>query len=294
LCHSELVSTVTLQKRALNLLVELLIGYVLVLLIVRVFESHFVFFPNYPSRQREDWKPKWFPVEDVWLNAADGTKLHSWWIPNDKANLTIVAFHGNAGGVADRAEVYQFLRDTPANVLAVEYRGYGRSDGKPSEAGIYQDAESAYQYLVVTRHIPPKSVVVFGQSLGTAVAAHLAAQHEVAGVILEAPFPSASRVASKVFPFLPGLSLLVHSQFDTQRRVQEINAPILIVHCNQDPVIPFVFGQEVFAASREPKTFLEIDAICHEEASMIAPAKYRTALQSFLSKVPAGNSPTTQ
>ena len=284
------MSTVPLRKRALNLAIEILIGYVLVLLLVRVFESHFVFFPNYPSRQREDWKPKWFPVEDAWLTAADGTRLHSWWIPNDKANLTFVAFHGNAGGVADRAEVYQFLRETPANVLAVEYRGYGRSEGKPSEAGIYQDAEAAYQYLVSSKHIPPKTIVLFGQSLGTAVAAHLAAQHEVGAVVLEAPFPSASRVAGKAFPFLPGLSLLVRSQFDTQQRVQEISAPIFVVHCNQDPVIPFTFGKEVFAASREPKAFLEINGACHEEASMIAPEKYRIALQSFLSKMPRENS----
>lgn len=290
MCHSELVSSVPLSKRVLNLLVEILIGYVLVLCLVRVFESHFVFFPNYPSRQTGDWKPKGFPVEDVWLTAADGTRLHSWWIPNDRANLTAVAFHGNAGGVVDRAEVYQFLRETPANVLAVEYRGYGRSEGKPSESGIYQDAEAAYQYLVTQKHIAAKSIVVFGQSLGSAVAVHLAAQHETGAVILEAPFPSASKVAAKSFPFLPGLGLLVHGQFATSERVKEIRAPILIVHCNKDPVIPFPFGKEVYAASVEPKSFLEIDEYCHEEASIVAPQKYRAALQKFLSSVTGGNS----
>ena len=175
--------------------------------------------------------------------------------------------------------------DVPGNVLALEYRGYGLSEGKPSEAGIYRDADAGYQYLINEKHIDPRSIIAFGQSLGTAVAAHLAAQHQVGAVVLEAPFPSASRLARIIFRFLPGLSLLVRGQFDTQARVQEIHAPILIVHCLQDPVLPFKLGKEVYAASNPPKTFLEINSRCHEESSIIAPDKYRAALQNFLNGV---------
>jgi uncharacterized protein len=269
-------------RRLVNFLLTLLIGYAIALILMRVFEAHFIFFPNVPSRLDGDWHPRGLPVEDVWLTSSDGTKLHAWWIPNDQATLTFLAFHGNASNIANRAPTYEFLRGTPANVLALEYSGYGRSEGKPSEAAIYRDADAAYEYLVNTRGVAPKSIISFGQSLGTAVAAHLAANREVGAVILEAPFPSASRIATKFFWFLPGMSLLVHGQLDTQSRVQEITAPILIVHCTQDPVIPFAFGQAVYNAARPPKDLLQIDGYCHEESSLVASAQYRAKLLQFL------------
>jgi fermentation-respiration switch protein FrsA (DUF1100 family) len=279
------VAKVNFGKRVSRLLSSILIGYILILLLVRAFESHLIFFPNYPDRLSGDWKPRDLPFEQVWVTSADGTRLHAWWIPNEKAKFTFLAFHGNAGNIADRATVYEFLRTVPANVLALEYRGYGHSEGKPNEAGFYADAEAAYKYLVDTRHIDPKTIVSYGQSLGTAVATHLAANREVGAVVLEAPFLSARRIATHVFRFLPGLQFLVYSQFDTQAQLKKIKAPIFVVHCRQDPVLPFRLGQEVYAASNTPKTFLEIDSYCHEEASVIAPDKYCAALQNFLTGV---------
>jgi hypothetical protein len=268
-----------------NLFVSILVAYVLVLALSRIFEARLIFFPNYPDRLGGDWEPRGLGVENVWLTADDGTKLHAWWIPHEAAQFTFLAFHGNAGNVADRAMVYEFLRDTPANVLALEYRGYGRSEGRPSERGIYRDADAAYLYLVNTKGKDAKTIISFGQSLGTAVAARLAAHHEVGGVVMEAPFPSASRVARKFYWFLPGVGLLLHSQFDTKERLKRINAPILIVHCKQDPVLPFQFGLEVYNAARGPKDFLEINGQCHEEASVIAPENYRAALRAFLGNI---------
>ena len=275
----------SLGSRLLNFLLTILIAYILALVLIRVFEAHFIFFPDTPGRLEGDWHPHALPVQDVWLASSDGTKLHAWWIPNDQATFTFLAFHGNAANIANRAPVYEFLRDTPANVLALEYRGYGRSEGKPSEAALYRDADAAYQYLVNAKGIAPKSIISFGQSLGTTVAAHLAAHREVGAVLLEAPFPSASRVARQFFWFLPGLSLLARGQFDTQARLQQITAPILIVHCTQDPVIPFQFGQAVYEAARPPKDFLSINATCHEESSLVAPTQYRATLQKFLTTV---------
>jgi hypothetical protein len=266
----------------LRLLTSIFVGYLLVLVLVRIFERRLIFFPDYPGRLAGDWDPRGLPVEDVWLTSSDGTKLHAWWIPSEKAKFTFLAFHGNAGNITDRAPIYGFLRDTPGNVLALEYRGYGRSEGKPSESGLYRDAITAYDYLIKVKHIDPKTIISFGQSLGTAVATHLASERQVGAVILEAPFPSAARLAKLIFHFLPGLAFLVRGQFDTQTRVQEIRAPIFIVHCRQDPVLPFTLGQEVYAASSPPKTFLEINGSCHEEASISSPEKYHAALQNFL------------
>jgi len=263
-------------------LLYLFLAYALLLIVMRLFEHRMIFFPDYPSRLEGDWHPRTLAPEDVWLIVSDGTKLHAWWISSPAAKFTFLAFHGNASNIANRTPTYEFLRDTPANILAVEYRGYGHSGGKPSEGGFYLDAEAAYQFLVSKKRIDPKSIVSFGQSLGTAVAADLAAHHKVGGLILEAPLPSASRAASKIFWFLPGLSLLVHSQFDTISKLKHITSPILVVHCTQDPVLTFQFGQEVYNAAPSPKRFLRIDGECHEESSLIAPERYRVALQEFL------------
>jgi uncharacterized protein len=271
-----------LRYRVSMSLLWIFASYVLVLLMVRVFERRMIFFPDYPGRLEGDWHPQTLAPEDVWLVSSDGTRLHCWWVSGRNAKFTFLAFHGNASNIANRAPIYEFLRNTPANVLALEYRGYGHSEGKPSEAGIYLDAEAAYKYLVNERRLDPKSIISFGQSLGTAVATHLAANRVVGGVILEAPFPSAARVANKIYWFLPGLSLLIYGQLDTESNLRKIAAPILIVHCLHDPVIPFQFGQQVYTSARDPKQFLRIDGSCHEEASMIAPAEYRTALDEFL------------
>jgi len=275
----------SVSARVLNLFLTVLIGYVLLLILVRLFEARLIFFPNYPDRMDGDWHPPVLPVQDVWLTAADGVKLHAWWIPHELAKVTFLAFHGNASNIANRAPIYEFLHDAPANVLAVEYRGYGRSEGRPSEAGIYRDADAGYDYLVSTKGIEPGSIISFGQSLGTTVATHLAAHRPVAGLVLEAAFPSASRVAQQVYWFLPGISLAVYGQFNTAAWIKEVRAPKLIVHCKQDPVIPFGFGQEVFAAALAPKTFVAIENSCHEEASLMAPRKYREALGQFLESV---------
>ncbi|HEV2521260.1 MAG TPA: alpha/beta hydrolase [Candidatus Acidoferrales bacterium] len=277
-------------ERILRFLILTVAGYVLALILIRVFESRFIFFPNYPDRLAGNWAPRGLLNQDVWISSSDGTKLHAWWIPNENAVYTFLAFHGNAGNISDRAEVYKFLRDVPANVLAMEYRGYGKSEGVPSESGIYLDAEATLDYLVTSKHISPGTIIAYGQSLGTAVAAHLAARQGVAGVVLEAPFPSAAAVARQKLWFFPGLSLLFLKQFDTERALRNVRAPILIIHCTQDPVIPFQLGKIVFEKAQEPKSFIPIDGYCHEEASMIAPALYQARIRTFLSEV--GGRPT--
>jgi uncharacterized protein len=274
--------TKPLRRRIVSFIATLLIGYLIALIVVRLFESHLIFFPDNPGRLEGDWHPRELPVEDVWLKAADGTKLHAWWIPNKTAKFTFLALHGNASNIANRASVYEFLHSTPANVLALEYRGYGHSEGKPSESGMYLDAQAAHQYLVDVQKIDPKTIISFGQSLGTAVAANLASQLPVGAVILEAPFPSASALARKMFWFLPGIQFFVRGQLNTAARLQHTGVPLLIVHCAQDPVIPFEFGQSVYNRAPEPKRFLRIETLCHEEASSVAPREYRVALDEFL------------
>ncbi len=270
----------------LGYLFAILITYAGLLVVLRIFENRLIFFPDVPGRLSGDWHPHGLPVEDVLLRAADGVKLHAWWITAPSAEFTFVAFHGNAANIANRADIYQFLRSVPANVLAVEYRGYGKSEGKPNEAGLYLDAQAAYEYLVKDRAVPPGRVVAIGHSLGTAVAADLASNHRVAGLVLEAPFPSGAAVARRVYPFLPGLGSMLKAKFETGKKLAQVRAPVLVVHCADDPVIPFALGENVFRAANEPKSFLRIEGVCHEEASLIAPEIYREKLRQFLAALP--------
>jgi uncharacterized protein len=276
-----------MRKRLLRILAMLAIGYVSLLLLLRIFESNLVFFPDLPGRLDGDWHPAGLPVQDVSITAYDGTKLHAWWIPNEKAQFTFLAFHGNAGNIALRSYAYKFLNEIPANVLAVEYRGYGKSEGKPSEKDFYRDARSAYQFLLEKRNVRPESIISYGQSLGTATAADLASNVRVGGLVLEAPFPSIASMAHRQFPYLPGVGLLVHGQMDTKTKIRNVKAPVLIVQCSQDPVIPPALGQEVYDAASEPKQLVKFDMTCHEEASLLAPTKYQAALRDFLSKAAA-------
>jgi len=272
-------------KRLSMFLLYLFVAYIVLLIVVRLVENRMIFFPNYPNRLEGDWHPRALAPEDVWLTSSDGTKLHAWWISNPAAKFTFLAFHGNASNIANRDATYEFLRDVPGNVLALEYRGYGHSEGKPSELGLYLDADAAYQFLIDTKRLDPKSILSFGQSLGTAVATDLAAHRRVGGLILEAPLPSASRAASKLFWFLPGMNLLVYSQFDTIGKLKKVTAPVMVVQCTHDPVLPLQFGQEVYKAAPLPKRSLWIEGGCHEESSLIAPVKYRSALQQFLASL---------
>ena len=271
--------------RSLRFLLLIAAGYVLALLLLRVFERHLIFFPNFPGRLAGDWSPHGLSNQDVWFQSSDGTKLHGWWIRAEGASFTFLAFHGNAGNIADRSEVYKFLKGIPVNVLAVEYRGYGKSEGVPSEEGLYVDADSAFDYLVNSRGISAREIISYGQSLGTSVAAHLAAKRSVGGVVLEAPFPTAATVARRKLWFFPGLPLLIWDQFDTEKSLQNSRAPVLVVHCVDDPVIPFALGKRVYDGAPQPKYFLSINGQCHEEASLIGAKAYQTQLQNFLAAI---------
>ena len=286
--------------------------YLAVVVLLLVFEKRMVFFPQIPGRLSGDWSPPDLAHEEVWITAADGVKLYAWWItpspytPATEAAAstpfaggdvpTFLCFHGNAANVAWRADFYRFIRGLPANVLAVEYRGYGRSEGSPNEEGLYRDAEAAYAWLLKERGIPPRRIVALGQSLGTAVAAELAAQHEVGGVVLEAPFASARALARRIYWFVPGLGWLIHSRFETSRNLEQASrkfaAPLLVIHCTRDPVIPFAFGKEVYDAAPEPKAFLAVSGQCHEEASLMDPEPVRRELMVFLGRVHAAAAAT--
>jgi fermentation-respiration switch protein FrsA (DUF1100 family) len=263
-----------------------LLGVLLLVLLLRLFEDRLIFFPDGDVTGDEDRSRSRVPLEDVFFQTSDGVRLHAWWAGSSAAEavLTILYFHGNAGNLTNRIDNIGFLQQLPANVLAVDYRGYGKSQGRPSEEGVYRDAEAAYDYLVRVRGIPAEHVVLLGQSLGTAVAVDLATRRPVAGLILECGFPSAPRVAQKAI-WIPGLRFILRSRFDSASKLKSLTVPVLVAHCRQDPVIPYALGEELFAAAHEPKTFVSYVGPCHEPLYIANPSDYTLKLRSFLETV---------
>ena len=273
-----------------------LLGLLLLVLLVRMFEERLVFFPDRYATNEWDPSRMGVEVEDVFLTTSDGVRLHAWWAPassfakatEDKpaeqapgTALTILYFHGNAGNLTNRIENIAFLRQLPANVLAVDYRGYGKSEGRPTEAGVYLDAQAAYDYLFHERGVVPDQLVVLGQSLGVAVAVDLASKRPVAGLILEGGFPSAGRVVQRTMG-LPGLHLVIRSKFDSAAKLKEISVPVLVAHCTRDPILPYALGEELYAAANQPKTFVSYDSDYHEPFFFANPVDYAARLRAFL------------
>lgn len=273
-----------------------LLGLLLLVLLVRMFEERLVFFPDRYATNEWDPSQMGVEVEDVFFTTSDGVRLHAWWAPassfakatEDKpagqapgTALTILYFHGNAGNLTNRIENIAFLRQLPANVLAVDYRGYGKSEGRPTEAGVYLDAQAAYDYLFHERGVVPDQLVVLGQSLGVAVAVDLASKRPVAGLILEGGFPSAGRVVQRTMG-LPGLHLVIRSKFDSAAKLKEISVPVLVAHCTRDPILPYALGEELYAAANQPKTFVSYDSDYHEPFFFANPVDYAARLRAFL------------
>ena len=221
--------------------------------------------------------------ESVQFETEDGLTLTGWFIPAATDNQpTLLFFHGNAGNMGHRLDSLAIFHRLNLNVFLVDYRGYGQSEGQPTEAGTYLDAEAAWAYLVNQRRVAPERIIIFGRSLGGAVAAYLAQQHQPTALILESTFTSAVDVAAQSYPFLP-VRQLMRIQYNTRQRLPIINCPVLIVHSPNDGIIPYRHGQQLFAAAQEPKHFLQING-SHNDGFVVSNDVYEAGLSEFLSR----------
>jgi fermentation-respiration switch protein FrsA (DUF1100 family) len=214
---------------------------------------------------------------EVWLTARDGVKVNAWWIVAPGARLVTVFFHGNAGNLTHRIEHMRAIIGAGSSLLLLDYRGYGKSEGKPSEAGLYMDADAAYQWLIDQGHAPER-IVIQGESLGTAVAVDLAARKACAGVVLEAPFNSASQVAAGILPLL---GPLIMRGFDSKAKIGKVRARLLIIHGDRDEIIHYELGRDLFAAAPEPKSFWTVEGAGHNDLLVVAGGGYRQHLEAF-------------
>jgi fermentation-respiration switch protein FrsA (DUF1100 family) len=216
-------------------------------------------------------------ARDVWLQSAGGARIHGWFVQQPGSPLVTLFFHGNAGNLTHRFQHFREIAAAGSSVLIIDYRGFGRSTGKPVEDGLYSDADAAYRYAVESGY-GPGQIVIHGESLGAAVAVDIAARERCRALILEAPFPSAGAVAATVLPLVG--PLLVRS-FDSRRKIARVRAPILFIQGREDEVVPIRLGRELYAAAPEPKAFWTIPRAGHNDIIEAAGVEYRQRLRSF-------------
>jgi fermentation-respiration switch protein FrsA (DUF1100 family) len=203
-------------------------------------------------------------VEERRITTEDAVRIHAWYAPTATGGEhapVLVWSHGNGGNIENRAEVLLALQARGVTILAYDYRGYGRSEGRPSEAGVYRDARAAYDSERAAG-TPPERIVCFGESLGSAVTLQLATERPCAGVVVVAPFTSLADVAWRHYG---PLGMLAGSRFDALANVTRLTVPLLIVHGDRDEVVPFELGERLFAAAREPKRFVRARGAHHND-----------------------------
>lgn len=222
--------------------------------------------------------------EDLTLTTEDGVRIHGWYVPFDGSRKTLLWFHGNAGNIGNRVDLLSRLhRNLKINILIIDYRGYGKSEGEISEEGTRRDARAAYDYLMGRPDVDPRKVLVFGRSLGAAVAVDLATEIEFGGLILEAPFASVKAMAKESFPWFP--SRLLKIQYDNLSKIRKVHLPLLILHGDRDAVVPYRQGQSVFEAANEPKRFYTITNAGHNDSYIIGGQAYYQAMMQFIEEI---------
>jgi len=245
------------RRLLITLPVALLMSCVAFVFLLRGIELALTFRPVRASSADNPYREE---AEDVWFTAADSTRLHGLYFPSKKnpATATIIYFHGNSGNVSDVAWFADELAEHKFNVLLFDYRGYGRSAGQAgAESGLYEDGDAALAYVLGNKKATTDKVVLYGQSLGTAIATDVASRHPCGALILESGFSSASAVASYHLPWLPHwLHFLGRNRFESARKLKSVHAPVLITHGKPDAIIPTEEAEVLFAAANGPKKLL--------------------------------------
>lgn len=268
---------------ALRLLAVAALCYLVVLLVLRLSESRMLYVPG-AGRTLLDPPPELgLDVRKVSLTTSDSVRLVSWAMPTEGGTgYWLLICHGNAGNISDAGRPYHYagLRALGLSLFAFDYRGYGESEGVPTEQGLYRDAEAAYRYLQDSLGVPPERIVLFGHSLGSAVAVELAGRVPAAGLVLDGALTSVVDRAQELFPYAP-VRWIAASRYDSMARIRSLRLPKLFLHARDDEVIPIAHGRRLYEAAAPPKRFVELPGT-HGDAFVADSAAYYGAIGRFL------------
>lgn len=237
----------------LRLLVSVVVVIGLFLLFLRHVETRTIFYPTKELASFPGGSDFYF--QDVFFKRAENIELNGWFIPCRDAQYTILFCHGNAGNISHRIEKLKFFNELGCHVFIFDYEGYGKSRGAPSEANLYRDARAAYEYLL-SRGIAQDQIIGYGESIGGAVIVDLASRQTMKAMILDSTFTSSKDMIRYVYPFLP--YWIFSSRFDSEAKIRNIEIPKLIIHSQDDEIVPFRLGRKLYEVSAQPKEFLKI------------------------------------
>ena len=242
----------------------------------------------YPYAELSQTPEAWdLEYEDVTLETADGEHLHGWYIPAQGSDKYLLFFHGNAGNISHRGDSVAIFHRLGLSVFIFDYRGYGQSEGKPNETGLYEDARGAWRYLVEKRGLSARNIVVFGRSLGSVVAANLASEVQPGALILESTFSSAKDMAKAIFPVLSHITVMRY-EFNAVDSIKQVTSPLLVVHSPDDEIIPYYLGEKVYRAANEPKQLYKLRGD-HNSGFILSQPEYEAVLGEFIDAfVPKG------
>ena len=223
--------------------------------------------------------------EEVRFDSSDGVALTGWYVPVKEARFTVLFCHGNGGNIMHGLDSLRLFHDLHLSCLIFDYRGYGRSGGKPREAGTYRDAQAAYDWLVREERVPAEQVILFGHSLGGSIATHLAARVQARALVVEGVFTSYPDIGARFYPYMP-VRLFAFFRYNTRAHIRQVHCPVMVMHSRQDELVPFEFGTRVYEAANEPKQFVEI-AGSHNDSFVASGDAYREAWRKWLEFVSA-------
>ena len=232
----------------------LIIFYIFLLIIVFLFQRNLLYHPSVDNYLKDDLAAEPSEIEKVTIITADKIDLTGWFYNKDIEKFkTIVFFHGNAGSLQNRTYKLNHFKNLNVNFLIIAWRGFSGNKGKPNEMGLYEDAKSAIRWLN-TKGIQDKNIILYGESLGTAVAIEIAQDKKYAGVVLESPFTSMVNMGKKYYPFFP-VSFLLKDKFESYKKINKIFIPILVMHGKVDRIVPYEMGKKIYELANRPKFF---------------------------------------
>jgi fermentation-respiration switch protein FrsA (DUF1100 family) len=270
-----------LRKMVMVIILTVVLAYLVLVVLIYFGQSRLVFFPNRALITTPDRVG--LNYVDVTIPVTPKENLNAWYFPADRPGdsiPTVLYCHENAGNISYGMETVRSFLQLGANVLAFDYRGYGRSDGRPSEQNVYEDAQAAWHWLVAVKQTAPDNIFIFGRSLGGAVAIDLATRVNCAGVILESTFTSAVDLGRKLYPFVP-VRLVSRFSFDSLSKISLVSCPVMVAHSPADEMIPYAMGKALYEAARSERSFIDL-AGYHNDLLSLDSDMYRNALRRFL------------
>lgn len=277
-------------KSMISLLVTFIGGYLLLLIFMYLFQSKMIFLPS--SNLAITPERAGLKAEDIWIKTEDDERLHGWFFPVEEAEYVVVLSHGNAGNISNRIDIAKFLQEAGFSILIYDYRGYGQSSGKPSEEGLYKDIEAVVNYLKTENGYSEQQMIMYGRSMGGAVAAYSAAKFNVSGLVLDSAFKNLKSMVSDLYPFVP--SFLASYEFSTLKYVQQLSVlPVMVMHSPNDTIVDISHGKSLFGIAKEPKTFVELRG-SHNDNFHVSVDIHKKYWEEFLQMIDEQRNPKVQ